>query len=162
VHTFLLPSNKRQFSNPYCSAHFTCCKEAVIPYQHTIFVFGLCGWSALAGPVTNDLSTALKTTDPAFKLTYMATSAYTLLRHLWWISIKLEPSTVSNSITTFCLAWMSTICSAQHNHYISRYMLYKRSMKKSPSSEALTHSPIQEIPHFSCNLKAHYHQVTRN
>lgn len=78
--------NKQQFSNPYCSAHFTCCKEAVIPYQHTNFVFGLCchccGWSALAGPVTNDLSTALKMTDPAFKLTYMETSAYTLLRRL--------------------------------------------------------------------------------
>ena len=39
---FSQDGNKRQFSNPYCNAHFTCCKEAVIPYQHTNFVFGLC------------------------------------------------------------------------------------------------------------------------
>jgi hypothetical protein len=80
------------------------------------------GWSAAERPITNVLFIALKTKDPAPKLTSMASSSYTLFSHLW-ISTGLEPSAVRNSVVTLCLVRTSTASAILHCYCVERTWL---------------------------------------
>ena len=110
------------------SAHFALnwlwhISPRIILNQHVKLALVCChcrGRSATVGIVSSALFTALQTTDPRSELTSVAPSS-ACFSGISWISVRLEPSIVRNSINSLCLLCMPTTSPCLHSCYVEHW-----------------------------------------